>query len=146
MIELANQPNFMLLDLWRTALAFSLYPLFFLAPGYVAGWLTNTLDFRQRSAVTRVLLSLTLHQPDAYSNLSACPLAALFSGLGILRAGVDGCDRNRVARSTPARVRCATPQTANQPRNEIRAASCVDLDIHWNILADRPSSGSTAIL
>jgi len=60
MIELANQPNFMLLDLWRTALAFSLYPLFFLAPGYVAGWLTNTLDFRQRSAVTRVLLSLTL--------------------------------------------------------------------------------------
>lgn len=60
MTELAEQPNFMLLDLWHTALAFSLYPLFFLVPGYVLGWLSNVLDFRQRSAVTRVLLSLTL--------------------------------------------------------------------------------------
>lgn len=60
MTDLVEQPNFMLLDLWHTTLAFGLYPLFFLVPGYVSGWLTNVLDFRQRSVVTRLLLSLTL--------------------------------------------------------------------------------------
>jgi len=51
--------NFTLRDLSHTALAFSLYPLFFLIPGFVAGWLTNVLDFRHRRSVTRMLLSLT---------------------------------------------------------------------------------------
>lgn len=55
-----TQTNFMLLDLARTTAAFALYPLFLLIPGYVAGWLANVVQFRQRRPITRVLLSLTL--------------------------------------------------------------------------------------
>ncbi len=52
--------DFMLQDLVGTVVAFFLFPLFLLIPGYVLGWLTDALGFRKRLPVTRVLLALVL--------------------------------------------------------------------------------------
>jgi hypothetical protein len=52
--------NFMAYDLSASVAAVCLFPLFVFIPGYVAGWVLNLLDFRQRSFAFRTALSIPL--------------------------------------------------------------------------------------
>jgi hypothetical protein len=52
--------NYMLEDLLGALIGVSLFPLFLVVPGFVTGWITNVLQFRQRRPVMRLLLSLVL--------------------------------------------------------------------------------------
>src|SRR5574341_568033 len=52
--------NFTIHDLLGSALAFLLFPVVAISPGYVAGWLLNLFDFRKRSPLVRYLIGLVL--------------------------------------------------------------------------------------
>jgi hypothetical protein len=55
-------------DLAGTALGFALFPLVIVIPGYVVGWSTDALDFRQGSMAYRLALSLAF-------SVCVCPIA-----------------------------------------------------------------------
>ncbi|HLJ48820.1 MAG TPA: hypothetical protein VKU01_22540 [Bryobacteraceae bacterium] len=50
--------NYTLIDLARVSAGFGLFALFALLPGYVIGWLSNILSFRERPFREKVLLAL----------------------------------------------------------------------------------------
>jgi hypothetical protein len=52
--------NFTLHDIFASALAFGLFPLVIIFPGYVTGWLLNLFDFRQRTRLTQLTIGLCL--------------------------------------------------------------------------------------
>ncbi len=52
--------NFTFQDILSTALAFSLFPLVIVFPGYVFGWMFNLFEFRARLLHTRLAISLLL--------------------------------------------------------------------------------------
>ena len=52
--------NFTYQDLAGSLLAFVLFPLVLVFPGYLVGWTINLFDFRRRLAVVRFLMSLVL--------------------------------------------------------------------------------------
>jgi hypothetical protein len=54
-------------DLMGIPVAFSLFPLLLLIPGYVLGWYTNVLSFRSRSGTLRILLGVVL-------SIAVCPI------------------------------------------------------------------------
>lgn len=66
------QEQFMLQDLQGILAAAVLFPLFLLIPGYVLGWATNLLQFRQRTLLTRTLLAIVL-------SISICPILTYLS-------------------------------------------------------------------
>jgi hypothetical protein len=49
-----------LIDLIYTSIAFVVFPLFLVVPGYVLGYLLNLVEFRSRTPLLRLLLSLPL--------------------------------------------------------------------------------------
>ncbi len=52
--------NFTIQDLLGSTLAFVLFPVVLLIPGYLVGWALNILDFRNRRRVARYLIELIL--------------------------------------------------------------------------------------
>lgn len=52
--------NFSLADCLGGSLAFVIFPLFALVPGYVAAWLTDLVGFRQRRLLGRLALAIPL--------------------------------------------------------------------------------------
>jgi hypothetical protein len=52
--------NFMVSDLIGTSVAFSLFPLFAVLPGYVCAWFLDTFGFRRRSLLARFVISIPL--------------------------------------------------------------------------------------
>lgn len=52
--------NYTLHDIQGTILAVSLFPIIFIAPGYVAGWSLDLFDFRLRRPSVRFLIALVL--------------------------------------------------------------------------------------
>jgi hypothetical protein len=52
--------NFTLQDLFGIMVAFSLYPLIFVFPGYVTGWALNLFEFRDRTLVGQIIMSMTI--------------------------------------------------------------------------------------
>lgn len=65
--------NFTLADLLATLAAVCLYPLFVCIPGYVVAWLGNLFDFRRRTLIFRIALSLPL-------SIALCPIAIYLAG------------------------------------------------------------------
>lgn len=59
--------NFMMQDLLGTLLAFALFPLVLIFPGYVCGWTFDLFDFRARRLSTRFALALLL-------SVAICPI------------------------------------------------------------------------
>ena len=59
--------NFMIQDLIGTLVAFCLFPLFLLIPGYVLGWFMDVLSFRRRGFATRIPLGIAL-------SVAVCPI------------------------------------------------------------------------
>lgn len=53
-------PNYMLQDIRGTLLAFALYTLIMMVPGYVIGWFTNIFNFRKRIAIVQYLIGIVL--------------------------------------------------------------------------------------
>jgi hypothetical protein len=66
-------PNFMVADIAATLGAVCLYPLFVFIPGYLAAWLGDLFDFRRRTLVFRVALSIPL-------SISLCPILTYLAG------------------------------------------------------------------
>jgi hypothetical protein len=62
-----NSLSFTLQDIIGSLLAFLLFPLVMLLPGYVIGWIFNLFRFRERLLFVRVLFSLVL-------SISICPI------------------------------------------------------------------------
>jgi hypothetical protein len=65
--------NFTGADLVATLAAVCLYPLFVCIPGYVVAWFGNLFDFRRRTLIFRIALSLPL-------SISLCPIAIYLVG------------------------------------------------------------------
>ena len=65
--------NFTGADLVATLAAVCLYPLFVGIPGYVAAWSGNLFDFRRRTLIFRIALSLPL-------SIALCPIAIYLVG------------------------------------------------------------------
>ena len=67
------QPNFMAADLAACALAFAVFFLLALVPGYVLGWWGNLLEFRRQRGVVQAALSIPL-------SISLCPIVDYLLG------------------------------------------------------------------
>ncbi|MBV6396467.1 MAG: hypothetical protein HFACDABA_02065 [Anaerolineales bacterium] len=52
--------NYTLQDILSSALAFALFPLVIVIPGYVSGWVFDLFDFRKRQPLVRFVLALVL--------------------------------------------------------------------------------------
>lgn len=65
--------NFMAADLLATLAAVVIYPLFVVVPGYVSAWFLELFDFRKRTALFRLALSVPL-------SISACPIVTYLLG------------------------------------------------------------------
>jgi len=65
--------HFMAADVRGSLLAILIFPLFVWAPGYVLGHAFNLFEFRRRSAVFRVVISLPLA-------IALCPILTYFAG------------------------------------------------------------------
>src|SRR5262245_58860904 len=65
--------NFMLEDVLGALRAIAVFPLFVLAPGYVAAWLLDVFEFRGRSLSFRLAFSLVL-------SISICPILTYLTG------------------------------------------------------------------
>jgi hypothetical protein len=52
--------NYTLSDIFGALIAFGLFPLVIVFPGYVTGWLFDLFDFRQRRRVTQFIIGLCL--------------------------------------------------------------------------------------
>lgn len=61
------------LDLAACLWSFALFSLFALAPGYAAGWLADLLEFRKRTLVARIAISIPL-------SISLAPIMAYLAG------------------------------------------------------------------
>ncbi|HET7145220.1 MAG TPA: hypothetical protein VFI68_14470, partial [Anaerolineales bacterium] len=59
--------NFTLQDIFGTTLAFCLFPLVIVFPGYVLGWAFNLFEFRVRLLSARFAISLLL-------SVAICPI------------------------------------------------------------------------
>ena len=53
-------PQYTLQDLGGIVLATIVFPIIFLCPGYVIGWLLLVFDFRNRLPITRHLMGIVL--------------------------------------------------------------------------------------
>ena len=51
-------PNFTFQDLARSTIAFLIFPIIYVIPGYVIGWLFDLLDFRKRLPATRFVIAI----------------------------------------------------------------------------------------
>jgi hypothetical protein len=58
--SLAMMINFTLQDIFGSLLAFLLFALIFVAPGYVTGWLLDLFDFSRRSLPARLVIAIIL--------------------------------------------------------------------------------------
>ena len=65
--------NFTLGDIAGAAVAFALFALFALAPGYALGWALNLVDFRRRGAAAQLALGVSL-------SIATCPIIAYLAG------------------------------------------------------------------
>ena len=52
--------HYTITDLFSALLAFGLFPLVIVFPGYVVGWLLDIFDFRQRRRLTQLVIGLSL--------------------------------------------------------------------------------------
>ena len=50
--------NFTFFDIVSSLVAFCLFPLIFVAPGYVAGWAFNLFSFRERRSIARLVFAI----------------------------------------------------------------------------------------
>ena len=53
-------PNYTLHDIVGSLLATAIFPIVFLTPGYVSGWLLNVFDFRNRQLTTQHIIGIVL--------------------------------------------------------------------------------------
>jgi hypothetical protein len=65
--------NFTVADLAATLAAVCLYPLFVFIPGYVAAWAGDLFDFRRRTLIFRIALSVPL-------SIALCPIVIYLVG------------------------------------------------------------------
>jgi hypothetical protein len=73
--------NFMLQDIISTFLGFLLFPVVLMVPGYIAGWMLDLFDFRERRLHSRLALSLLFSV--AISPVLFYLLSSLFSFRGV---------------------------------------------------------------
>jgi len=52
--------NYTIQDIFGTVLALILFSLIFVFPGYVTGWILNLFDFKRRTAVSQMILAMTI--------------------------------------------------------------------------------------
>ncbi len=104
--------NFMVADLVGTAVAFLLFPLFVLLPGYVCGWFLDALGFRKRMLLARFAISIPLSigiSPISAYLLWRWSLMAVWAGFGIVWIGFLGLlffERRRwLSRTLPSKGR-----------------------------------------
>ena len=76
--------NFMLTDLIMFLVAFFGLSLQVLAPGYIIGWFSNLLDFRQRRFSTRLLIGLVF-------SVATLPVLSYWAGKTISLTFVAWC-------------------------------------------------------
>ncbi|HLJ86869.1 MAG TPA: hypothetical protein VKZ53_08595 [Candidatus Angelobacter sp.] len=93
--------NYTLVDLLGALRAWALFPIFLIAPGYLAGWSLNLLKFRDKGIEERTLLSVTLSvglTPAIAALISRiAPLSAvngLFLGITALFIACLAAERN----------------------------------------------------
>src|SRR6478672_9122589 len=85
--SLSASHNFTLDDLRAILFAFALFPLVVFVPGYVIAWLLDLFDFRRRTQLFRIALSIPLSIslcPILIYLLGNAPIAATWAGGAVL--------------------------------------------------------------